>query len=138
MHLIGPDALDEGSRARLRAHPKVELHPPVRADEVPSWTKGLDVVLSPHVVTPFTLSLDAIKSYEYLASGRPVVATPTSGFQLLTARQGLRVVPAKEFVAAMRAAVSLAGAEPLLDDIGWAARAQLFVTQLRPDAGVAR
>jgi hypothetical protein len=33
------------------------------------------------VVSGFTLSLDAIKAYEYLATDRPVVATPTSGFQ---------------------------------------------------------
>lgn len=55
------------------------------APEVPSWLVAFDVLICPHVVTDFTLSLDAIKAYEYLATARPVVATPTSGFQELNA-----------------------------------------------------
>ena len=83
LHLVGPDALDDASRARLAAEPNVRLHGPVPAAEVPSWLLAMDVLVSPHLLNDFTASLDAIKAREYVVSGRPVVATPTSGFDLL-------------------------------------------------------
>ncbi len=85
VHLVGPDSLTEGSRRRLRSNPRTLLHGRVRAQDVPSWLTAFDVLISPHVVTEFTRSLDAIKAYEYLATDLPVVATPTSGFQDLVA-----------------------------------------------------
>lgn len=133
VHLIGPDSLGDAARGRLQAHRKVEVHAPVPAAEVPSWTKGLDVVLSPHRITPFTLSLDAIKSYEYLFSGRPVVATPTSGFQHLRDRPGVRVAAPPQFAAAVEAAVSgqPTGALSEIGHLDWAARANRFADHLR-------
>ena len=83
LHLVGPDALTAASRARLEGSGKVRLHGPVPAADVAGWGKAMDVLVCPHLVNDFTLSLDAIKAYEYLASGRPFVATPTSGFQHL-------------------------------------------------------
>jgi glycosyltransferase involved in cell wall biosynthesis len=65
---------------------------------------AFDVLVSPHVVTPFTLSLDAIKAYEYLATSRPIVATPTSGFQVLTA-DGLTVATRADFPTALLQAI---------------------------------
>lgn len=90
LHLVGPNHLAEATTARLSAHPSIRLHGPVPASQVPSWLSALDVLVCPHLVSPFTMSLDAIKAYEYLASSKPVVATPTSGFQLLIA-EGLTV-----------------------------------------------
>jgi teichuronic acid biosynthesis glycosyltransferase TuaH len=81
LHLVGPDSLSAATRAALSSHPRISLHGSVPASEVPSWLVAFDVLISPHLVTPFTLSLDAIKAYEYLATSQPVVATPTSGFQ---------------------------------------------------------
>ena len=81
VHLVGPDCLTEGARSRLTSHARITLHGSVPAPEVPSWLVAFDVLICPHVVTEFTLSLDAIKAYEYLATSRAVVATPTSGFQ---------------------------------------------------------
>lgn len=132
LHLVGPDALDESSRNKLRAHPKVELHPPVPARAVPAWTKGLDVLISPHVVTPFTLSLDAIKSYEYLASGRPVVATPTSGFQLLGNHPSVYLAAGGDFLTAVRKAIEAPRTNVQIGDIDWAARAREFAKHLPP------
>ncbi len=126
VHLVGPDSLDVASRARLAAHPKVVLHGPIPSTAVPSWTKGLDTLLCPHVVTPFTLSLDAIKSYEYLASGRPVVATPTSGFQLLAGRPGVHIADARNFVDVMAAALDDEAPSPVLEELDWGARARQF------------
>jgi glycosyltransferase involved in cell wall biosynthesis len=105
LHLVGPDAMDVASRRRLEAAPGLRLHGPVPAHDVPSWTVSFDVLVSPHRVSDFTLSLDAIKSYEYLASGRPVVATPTSGFQHLRARR-LRLARADGFADAVHEATT--------------------------------
>lgn len=138
LHLVGPDALGVDARRRLEAHGRIVLHGPVAAADVPSWTKGFDALISPHLVTPFTLSLDAIKSYEYLASGRPVVATPTSGFQVMRS-PGLQVASGAEFLAALEHAVLRAGpqaAAPI--GIDWSARAADFGHLLHSTAGVGR
>ena len=42
-------------------------------------------MIVPHLVNPFTESLDPIKAYECLAAGRPTVATPVAGFRDLGA-----------------------------------------------------
>jgi teichuronic acid biosynthesis glycosyltransferase TuaH len=81
VHLIGPNALSDLSSSRLQHIPGLRIHGPVPPRDVPSWMRAMDVLISPHLVNDFTLSLDAIKSYEYTASGRPVVATASSGFQ---------------------------------------------------------
>jgi teichuronic acid biosynthesis glycosyltransferase TuaH len=83
VHLVGPDALSAHTRLRLMSLSNVRIHGPVPARDLPSWGKAMDILVCPHRVNDFTMSLDAIKAYEYLASGRPVVATPTSGFQHL-------------------------------------------------------
>ncbi len=43
--------------------------------------RAFDVCLTPHLVTPFTESLNPIKLWEYLAAGKPIVATPVAGFR---------------------------------------------------------
>lgn len=80
VHLVGPNCLPE-NQSRQLVQAGVIIHGPVPSREVPSWMSAMDVLISPHRVDEFTLSLDAIKAYEYAASGKPVVATPTSGFQ---------------------------------------------------------
>lgn len=98
--LVGPSALGQVAAERLQAHPKIRMAGAVPASEVASWTVSFDALISPHLVSQFTLSLDAIKSHEYLASGRPVIATPTSGFQHLDGDR-LRVVDRGGFVDAV-------------------------------------
>lgn len=127
VHLVGPDSLDEESRHRLAAEPRVRLHGPVPAAEVPVWMTAMDVLVCPHLVNDFTLSLDAIKAHEYVAAGRPVVATPTSGFQLLD-DAGIAVVRPETFVAAVGASVG--GKGPVEQPIGWPERAREFAGHL--------
>lgn len=127
VHLVGPDSLDEASRQRLAAEPRVRLHGPVPAAEVPAWMTAMDVLVCPHLVNDFTLSLDAIKAHEYAAAGRPVVATPTSGFQVLDIA-GIAVVRPETFVAAVGAAVG--GQGPIEQPTGWEARAREFARHL--------
>jgi len=61
--------------------------------------------LVPHVVTPFTDSLDPIKLYEYQAAGRPVVATPVAGFRDVVDER-VTVVDQEAFVSAVVDAVT--------------------------------
>lgn len=103
VHMVGPTYLTDEQRARLIAA-EVHLHGPVPAAEVPSWLKAADVLICPHIVDDFTLSLDAIKAYEYLATDRPVVATPSCGFQALDT-PGLTVVAAGGFAEAVISAI---------------------------------
>lgn len=127
VHLIGPNALDDADAEALTAHPQVRMHGPVPAPEVPGWMKGLEVLLCPHRVDAFTLSLDAIKLHEYLASTRPIVATPTSGFQSVSA-PGLVVVRREDFVQAALRAVGTP--VPRRDVVGWDERTREFAAVL--------
>lgn len=78
--LVGPVALDPEDVHRLEAAGALLLgaRPAVA---VPGYLQHADVLLVPHVVTPFTDSLDPIKLYEYRAVGRPVVSTAVAGFR---------------------------------------------------------
>ena len=49
--------------------------------EVPASLQHASVIVVPHVVTPFTDSLDPIKARECLAVGRPTVAPSIAGFR---------------------------------------------------------
>ncbi len=102
LHLVGPDSLDEETRAFLDAR-GVRRHGRVASADVPGWLVAADVLVCPHLVDDFTLSLDAIKAYEYLCTTKPVVATPSSGFESITA-PGLTVVSADGFVGSVSAA----------------------------------
>lgn len=102
--LVGPvvdvdratvDRLDRAGVVMLGSRPFVV---------VPAYLQHADVLLVPHVVSAFTESLDPIKAYEYLATGRPVVSTPVAGFRDLAAPQ-VRVVDSDAFPAGVRAAL---------------------------------
>lgn len=79
--LVGPDALGAGSHRRLGSLANVHLLGPRPHEQVPAYLQHADVVVVPHVVTPFTESLDPIKGYECLAVGRPTVTTPVAGLR---------------------------------------------------------
>lgn len=131
VHLVGPDGLSAADREQL-SRSGVRLHGPVPARAVPSWLVAADVLICPHLVDDFTLSLDAIKAHEYLATDRPVVATPSCGFQELHA-DGLAVVGADGFVDAVRKA---AGSGPFARPAppSWDERAAAFGAVLREAA----
>ncbi len=133
VQLLGPNALSARSRGLLAALPNTTLHGPVEGTSVPSWMAGFDVLICPHLVTDFTLSLDAIKSYEYLASGLPVVATPSSGFQLIS-HPRVHIADRQSFVAAVLEATHRTSDRPSiadLEEMSWAARAREFAHELR-------
>jgi glycosyltransferase involved in cell wall biosynthesis len=72
--LIGP-ALDGAGVRRVADLPNVHLLGPRAHELVPSYLAALDVCLLPYRRTPWTDGCFPAKLPEYLASGRPIVAT---------------------------------------------------------------
>ncbi|GAA6527715.1 glycosyltransferase [Intrasporangium sp. DVR] len=97
--IVGPVALEPEDVHRLQRAGAVLLGPRP-APEIPAYLQHADVLLVPHVVTPFTDSLDPIKLYEYRAVGRPVVSTPVAGFRDAGDPQ-VAVAERSDFVAAV-------------------------------------
>ncbi len=83
--LVGPDSLSASSRSRLGVHSNVMLLGSRPYRSVPGYLQHADVIFVPHVVSPFTESLDPIKAYECRAVGTVTVATPVAGFRDLRA-----------------------------------------------------
>jgi len=50
-------------------------------DVLASYLGGFDVCTLPHVISPLTRSMDPIKLYDYLATGKPIVSTPVAGVE---------------------------------------------------------
>ncbi len=59
----------------LKSLPNVRWLGRVPVDQVPSAVGGMDVCLLPYKINPWTANIDSLKLYEYLACGKPVVAT---------------------------------------------------------------
>jgi teichuronic acid biosynthesis glycosyltransferase TuaH len=81
LRFIGPDMLEPSSRQRLLNTGRVELLGPIPYQDLPKAMQEMDAMIVPHLVTPFTESLNPLKLWEYLASGKPVVSTPVAGFR---------------------------------------------------------
>ena len=79
--LIGPDSLDEATRAQIKALSNVELRGPVSYQELPQAMRPFDVCIVPHRESAFTESLNPIKLWEYLACGKPVASANVAGFR---------------------------------------------------------
>lgn len=104
--LVGPAPLAPGDLRRLSAAGVAVLGPRDR-DQVPGYLQWADVLLVPHVLTPFTESLDPIKLYEYQVVGRPVVSTPVAGFRDADDER-ITVADARDFPAAVASALATA------------------------------
>lgn len=61
--------------------PNLFLAGPVPYARLPEYMRAFDVCMVPHLVTPFTESLNPIKLWEYLAAGKPIVSTDVAGFR---------------------------------------------------------
>ncbi len=101
--LVGPVMLPDADRRRLEAEPNVRLPGPAKFEEMPAVLAAFDACVVPHRVTPFTNSLSPLKLYEYLASGRPTVSTPVSGF--CDHPESVYLAGAEGFVEAVKAAL---------------------------------
>ena len=79
--LVGPNLLAGEDRQRLAACGNVALTGPVPYAHIPDTMRAFDVCITPHRMTAFTESLNPIKLWEYLAAGKPIVATDVAGFR---------------------------------------------------------
>lgn len=79
--LLGPEHLSTADSSTADSHRLFDV-PNIRYLGVrphrmmQAYLSGFDVCLLPNLVNDFTRSLDPLKLYEYLAAGRPVIATP--------------------------------------------------------------
>jgi len=72
--LLGP-VQDPAFLDPLRRHSNVWIRPPVGRAEVASVIHAADVCIMPHRFNRLTTAMSPVKSYEYLAGGRPVAAS---------------------------------------------------------------
>lgn len=102
--LVGPVGLGDPHTdvAALQAEPNVHLLGPRRYEELPAVLRGADVTLIPYRASDLTASIFPMKVYEYLAAGRPVVATP------LPALEGVEEIAVADGPEAFAAAVARA------------------------------
>lgn len=91
--LIGPLWKDvpEQRLSRLKKLPNLYMLPAVPYSELPSYLKVADVLIIPYLINEYTRSVFPIKFFEFLATGKPVVATP-----LPSLKQFANIVPMPE------------------------------------------
>ncbi len=99
--LVGGSEQDR-SRLRSLAPPdKLELLPPVPVEQVPAYLAAADVLVLPYARSRFTEQFSSpLKLFEYLAMGKPIVATRVGSVtEVLTNREALLVSPTPEAIA---------------------------------------
>ena len=79
--MVGPNLLDAADRLTLSNHSNIVFTGAKPYAELPDIMRAFNVCVVPHVVTSFTESLNPIKLWEYLASGKPIVSTNVAGFK---------------------------------------------------------
>lgn len=67
----------------LRTLPNVHLLGGRPVDELPAYTRHIDVGIMPYVVNDYTRCIYPLKAHEYLAAGKPVVGTRLPSLELL-------------------------------------------------------
>ena len=70
--LIGADTVN--AQGRLGKLPNVIFTGEVAYSKLPYYLHGFDVCLLPFKIIPLTLATNPVKAYEYLSSGKPIVA----------------------------------------------------------------
>ena len=74
--IVGPLSEGKVDLSRLRQMPNVHFLGSRTRAELPAYLKGFDVCTIPYVRNELSNSIFPLKLFEYLAAGRPVVATP--------------------------------------------------------------
>jgi glycosyltransferase involved in cell wall biosynthesis len=79
--MVGPNLLDQAEQQELDRFSNIVFTGSQRYADLPDIMRAFDVCMVPHLVTPFTESLNPIKLWEYLAAGKPIVSTNVAGFR---------------------------------------------------------
>ena len=79
---IGPCSHANPLGDRLSSLHNIHVIKPVAYELLPSLYDKINVCILPNRINDHTKGNDPIKIYEYLASGKPVVTTPTSGTEV--------------------------------------------------------
>ncbi|MEW6661083.1 MAG: glycosyltransferase [Bacillota bacterium] len=130
--LVGP--VQEAIRQALARYPNIRFLGLRHYLKVPGYIKRFDVCLLPHFVNSLTESMDPIKLYEYLALGKPVVATRVAGAKRLQELIYLAQTPKEFYVRVLQALQESPG--PALRRIraarsqGWQQRVNLMLSCL--------
>jgi glycosyltransferase involved in cell wall biosynthesis len=128
--LVGPVKRHRVKVGPLEDLPNVHLLPPCPHSEVPAIVAALDVSLIPYRITAYTKGLSPIKLYEYLAMGKPVVATDLPYLQREAAHIHIAGT-AQDFVMALREV--LAHPPTTEDQARWRAAAEAHSWQNQVD-----
>jgi glycosyltransferase involved in cell wall biosynthesis len=90
--LVGPVKSDAEGIAQLSELPNVHLLGNRTITRLPAYIKAMDVCLIPYVISEHTHHLFPLKLFEYMAAGKPIVATdmaemrPYAGNEMTLAR----------------------------------------------------
>jgi len=76
--MVGPRNHSGHTTIDLDAIPNLHFVGPKRLEQLPSYLANFDVLILPFLINEVTKSIYPLKINEYLASGKPVVATPFS------------------------------------------------------------
>jgi glycosyltransferase involved in cell wall biosynthesis len=76
--LVGPMKGDTLDMTKLRSLANVHFFGRQKLEDVPAYVKGMDVCLIPYVLNDYTHHIFPLKLYEYMAAGKPIVASAMS------------------------------------------------------------
>ncbi len=101
--MVGPATVttqeDIAGLATLRRQPNVHFLGQVAVSDVPRYMAACQVCLLPYKVNERTRNISSLKMYEYLACGKPIVATDVPAAHEV--RDVVRIAGASAFVAAI-------------------------------------
>lgn len=103
---VGPIKGDVDDLSELRALPNVRFLGRQDLADVPAFVKAMDVCLIPYILNDYTHHIFPLKLYEYMAAGKPIVATdmdemrPYGGDEMTIARTH------EQFLAAVEQAIA--------------------------------
>lgn len=116
--LVGPQDATFAASA-LHQLPNVHFLGNKSPDELPAYLHHFDVCINPQVVNDITVGNYPLKVDEYLAMGRPVVATRTRAMEMFAPHTYLGTGPA-EWLALLERALAEAGPSTTADRIAFA------------------
>jgi glycosyltransferase involved in cell wall biosynthesis len=101
--------------------------------QLPSYLRGIDVALLPQRINDYTRAMFPMKYFEYLAAGRPVVATPLPALAEFSAlhRQANTPEAFIDVIASALAAPSVVPIDhPILQSHSWEARLDAMLNRI--------